>query len=55
MIILFYIWLFLTCIVGLFIIGGYIVRRLPEGHRLRVWWNNHIVTELGPEDNRLDR
>ncbi len=52
--ILFFIWLVLTCIVGLFIIGDTIIRSLPEGHRIRLWWSKHIVTELGPEDNRLD-
>ena len=55
MIILFYIWLFLTCIVGLFIILDVVFRSFPEGHRLRVWWNDNVVTELGPDDNRLDR
>ena len=54
MIILFFIWLVMTCIVGSFFILEVIIRSLPEGHRIRVWWSKHIVTELGPEDNRLD-
>ena len=55
MITLFFIWLVLTCMVGLFIILDTIIRSLPEGYRIRVWWSKHIVTELGPDDNRLDR
>lgn len=54
MIILFFIWLVLTCVVGCFIILDTIIRSLPEGNRIRVWWNDNVVTELDPEDNRLD-
>ena len=48
--ILFGIWLVLTCIVGLFYILYVIFRSLPEGHRLRVWWNRHVVSETDLED-----
>lgn len=43
-------WLFLTCLVGLFYILDVIFRSLPEGHRLRVWWNKHMVSETDLED-----
>ena len=43
-------WLFLTCLVGLFYILDVIFRSLPEGHRLRVWWNRHVVSETDLED-----
>ena len=54
MIILFFIWLVLTCLFGMFIIIDTIFRSFPEGHRLRVWWNDNVVTELDPDDPRLD-
>ena len=47
---IFIIWLFLTCLVGLFYILDVIFRSLPEGHRLRVWWNKHMVSETDLED-----
>ena len=43
-------WLFLTCLVGLFYILDVIFRSLPEGHRLRLWWNKHMVSETDLED-----
>ena len=43
--ILFIIWLVLTCLFGMFIILDTVFRSLPEGHRLRVWWNRHVVSE----------
>lgn len=43
-------WLFLTCLVGVFYILDVIFRSLPEGHRLRVWWNKHMVSETDLED-----
>ena len=43
-------WLFLTCLVGVFYILDVIFRILPEGHRLRVWWNKHMVSETDLED-----
>ena len=54
MITLFFIWLVLTCMVGVFYILETIFRSLPEGHRLRVWWNDNVITELGPDDRRGD-
>lgn len=49
--IIFVTWLFLTCLVGVFYISDYIIRSLPEGHSLRVWWNKHMVSEIDLEDN----
>ena len=48
--ILFITWLFLTCLFGMFIILDTVFRSLPEGHRLRVWWNRHVVSETDLED-----
>ena len=48
--ILFIIWLVLTCIVGSFHILDVIIRSLPEGSFLRVWWNKHVVSEIDLED-----
>jgi len=48
--ILFIIWLVLTCLFGMFIILDTVFRSLPEGHRLRVWWNRHVVSETDLED-----
>ena len=36
--------------IGGFIILGTVFRSLPEGHRLRVWWNRHMVSETDLED-----
>ncbi len=54
MIILFFIWLVLTCMVGVFYILESIIRSLPEGNRVRVWWNDNVITELDPDDPRFD-
>jgi len=48
--ILFITWLVLTCLFGMFIILDTVFRSLPEGHRLRVWWNRHVVSETDLED-----
>jgi hypothetical protein len=47
---LLFIWIILTCIVGLFHIVDIITRSLPEGNRLRIWWNRHVVSETDLED-----
>ena len=36
--------------IGVFIILDTVFRSLPEGHRLRVWWNRHVVSETDLED-----
>ena len=48
--ILFIIWLVMASFIGVFIILDTVFRSLPEGHRLRVWWNRHVVSETDLED-----
>ena len=48
--ILFIIWLVMSSFIGVFYILDVIFRSLPEGHRLRVWWNRHVVSETDLED-----
>lgn len=36
--------------IGVFCILDVTFRSLPEGHRLRVWWNRHMVSEIDLED-----
>lgn len=36
--------------IGVFYILDVTFRSLPEGHRLRVWWNRHMVSEIDLED-----
>jgi len=48
--ILFIIWLVMASFIGVFIILGTVFRSLPEGNRLRVWWNRHVVSETDLED-----
>ena len=48
--ILFITWLVMSSFIGVFYILDVIFRSLPEGHRLRVWWNRHVVSETDLED-----
>ena len=48
--ILFITWLIMSSFIGVFYILDVIFRSLPEGHRLRVWWNKHMVSETDLED-----
>lgn len=48
--ILFITWLIMSSFIGVFYILDVIIRSLPEGHRLRVWWNRHVVSETDLED-----
>ena len=52
--VLLFIWLFLSCLVGVVYILETIFRSLPEGNRFRVWWNDNVITELDPDDPRFD-
>lgn len=36
--------------IGVFYILDVTFRSLPEGNRLRVWWNRHMVSETDLED-----
>ena len=40
----------MSSFIVVFIILGTVFRSLPEGHRLRVWWNRHMVSETDLED-----
>lgn len=54
MIILFFIWVVLASLFGLLFILETVIRSLPEGNRVRVWWNDNVITELHPDDTRED-